>query len=101
MFGRMRTPAEGTARLVSYNEANMRNEFDVYLYVRLVVKANGLERTAVDTYPGIPALAAADGSRLCLDPGSPEAQPAIARAMQAVGGLTAQPPAGASAGRRR
>jgi len=63
MFGRMKDPVEGTATLVSYNETQLANEYDTTIHAQVVVRADGLEPTAVDAYFGIP------NSQLPLMPG--------------------------------
>lgn len=54
MFGRMKDPVEGTARLVSYELTNVRNEFDQVIQAQVVVEAPGLEPTATEIIHGVP-----------------------------------------------
>lgn len=54
MFGRMKDPVEGTARLVSYQLTNVSNEFDRVIQAQVVVEAPGLEPTAVEITHGVP-----------------------------------------------
>jgi hypothetical protein len=53
MFGRMKDPVEGTATLVSYNETNVQNEFEMTLIAQVIVEGPGLPPTAVEIYPGV------------------------------------------------
>jgi Short C-terminal domain len=64
MFGRMKDPVHGTARLVSYEETNARNEFDTTIQAQVVVEGEGVPATAVESYIGVP------NSQLPLDPGT-------------------------------
>ena len=63
MFGHMKDPADGTATLVSYVETNAGNEFDRVIIAQVVVRADGLQPTAVEWTVGVP------NSSLPLDPG--------------------------------
>jgi hypothetical protein len=54
MFGHMKDPADGTATLVSYVETNVANEFDTTVIAQVIVKADGLEPTAVEWTVGVP-----------------------------------------------
>jgi hypothetical protein len=63
MFGRMKDPADGTATLVDYVETNTGNEFDTVVIAQVIVKAPGLEPTAVEWTVGVPH------AELPMDPG--------------------------------
>jgi hypothetical protein len=64
MFGRIKDPVHGTARLVSYEETNARNEFDTTIIAQVVVQGEGVEPVAVESAIGVP------NSQLPLDAGT-------------------------------
>ena len=64
MFGHMKNPVNGTARLVSYEETDMRNEFDTTIVAQVVVEGDGVPATAVESRIGVP------NSQLPLDAGT-------------------------------
>jgi hypothetical protein len=53
MFGRMKDPVRGTARLVSYEETNMRNEFDTTIVAQVIMEGEGVAPTAVESRIGV------------------------------------------------
>jgi hypothetical protein len=64
MFGHMKHPVNGTARLVSYEETDMRNEFDTTIVAQVIVEGDGVQPTAVESRIGVP------NSQLPLDSGT-------------------------------
>ena len=64
MFGHMKHPVNGTARLVSYEETNVRNEFDTTIVAQVIVEGDGVPATAVESHIGVP------NSQLPLDAGT-------------------------------
>ena len=54
MFGRGKDRVDGTARLVSYTETRDRDEFEAIIQAKLVVQAEGLPATEVESYVAVP-----------------------------------------------
>ena len=53
MFGRGKDRVDGTARLVSYTETRDRDEFEAIVQAKLVVQAEGLPATEVESYVAV------------------------------------------------
>src|SRR4051794_32858194 len=75
MFGRMKDPVEGTARLVSYYETDARGE-DVKIAAQVMIEAEGVSPVSVEITPEVPRsrmpLASGTRWRVQVDRADPE-----------------------------